>query len=342
MEEDNNQNGENVKNDLIYKWVTEVKGKPFIYLINNLFDEHYPLEDVEMDIVSDKKLIDAELTIAIMDTLILIEYDEKKKVFHIELQTLNDKNMHHRMLEYGFMYALNEMNIHKSTVLRLPKQVVIFIEENENIKKFVECEIELYNSIKRCYDNYNYKIPTYKLFAHSMEELKRKHLSILLPFKISELNKALKKSKTEPEKRKILEQLIPLVNQVLDYLRNEYKKGFLDFNQFERICNAIKYTSDFFYKKLKPYYKLEENIEMEIKSALTEEDKKIIREEGMQKGRKEGMQKGRKEGMQKGRKEGERKKAIQTAKKLKKWGMENKKIVEATGLTMEEVEKLKS
>ena len=46
------------------------------------------------------------------------------------------------------------------------------------------------------------------------------------------------------------------------------------------------------------------------------------------------------EGRQEGRQEGEKKKAVETAKKLKEKGMDIELIIEVTGLSKEEIEKL--
>lgn len=55
---------------------------------------------------------------------------------------------------------------------------------------------------------------------------------------------------------------------------------------------------------------------------------------------KEGLEKGLKKGLEKGRTEGERLKAIDIAQKLKSINLPIEKIVEATGLYKQEIEKL--
>lgn len=58
--------------------------------------------------------------------------------------------------------------------------------------------------------------------------------------------------------------------------------------------------------------------------------------EGKLEGIKEGIEKGKKEGIEKGKKEG----LIIVAKNLKNLGMDLKNISDATGLTIEEIEKI--
>ena len=65
------------------------------------------------------------------------------------------------------------------------------------------------------------------------------------------------------------------------------------------------------------------------------------REEGRQEGRQEGREEGRQEGIKEGEVRGEDRKKIEIAKKMLEAKVDIEKISEFTGLTIEEVEKLK-
>ena len=60
------------------------------------------------------------------------------------------------------------------------------------------------------------------------------------------------------------------------------------------------------------------------------------KKEGLEQGRKEGLEEGLKKGVDKGRKEG----IINTAKNMKSLGIADEVIIQATGLTKEEIERL--
>ena len=66
-----------------------------------------------------------------------------------------------------------------------------------------------------------------------------------------------------------------------------------------------------------------------------------VREEGRQEGRQEGREEGRQEGIKEGEVRGEDRKKIEIAKKMLEAKIDIEKISEFTGLTIEEVEKLK-
>ena len=83
----------------------------------------------------------------------------------------------------------------------------------------------------------------------------------------------------------------------------------------------------------------EEDMQDRVENAMREGREKGMREgreKGMQEGREEGMQEGREEGIKEGIKEGK----LETAKKMKSLGVSTDIIVEATGLSLEEIAEL--
>ena len=93
-------------------------------------------------------------------------------------------------------------------------------------------------------------------------------------------------------------------------------------------------------KKYVPDYLLVEKIKEEAQQIGVEIGKKAGRKEGMKKGIKKGKKEGEQIGLEKGIEKGEKNKAQEMAKKLKKKGIEIDIIVETSGLSKEEVEKL--
>jgi len=69
--------------------------------------------------------------------------------------------------------------------------------------------------------------------------------------------------------------------------------------------------------------------------------KKLAREEGLKEGREKGLQEGREKGLQEGLKEGEKKAKIEVAKKLISQNIDIDIIVQSTGLSKDEIERLK-
>ena len=65
------------------------------------------------------------------------------------------------------------------------------------------------------------------------------------------------------------------------------------------------------------------------------------REEGRAEGRAEGREEGRAEGRAEGREEGEKKAKIESAKRFLSMGLSVEQVAAGTGLSLEEIEKLK-
>ncbi len=82
-----------------------------------------------------------------------------------------------------------------------------------------------------------------------------------------------------------------------------------------------------------------------IKDSYVNKGIAIGEKNGIEIGRAEGIEKGRAEGIEKGRKNGiligEEKKATEIAKNLKRLGIDINAIVEATGLSKEEIDAIK-
>ena len=72
-----------------------------------------------------------------------------------------------------------------------------------------------------------------------------------------------------------------------------------------------------------------------------ERDDIAIKNRALEEGRMAGMAEGKMVGIAEGRTEGEKKKQIEIARNLLKTGMEISKIAEVTGLSEEEIEKIK-
>lgn len=106
-----------------------------------------------MERIESNEFVSDEYDIIRGDLFLKIIQNEKPNHFHIELQTLNDATMVIRLFEYGFQSAKQYAKIARKdeTLIYIPKQLVIFVEENRNIG----------NELKK--------------LRHEMERIKRKH-----------------------------------------------------------------------------------------------------------------------------------------------------------------------
>ncbi len=142
-----------------------------------------------------------------------------------------------------------------------------------------------------------------------------------------------------PKLKKNRPDLYSEIEKWVYFFLNEGKKGDKNMKVLIKSDPIIKRAHSEYEKftqddELRELY--ENRIESERKIIT---DLEIAEKEGRKEGEKIGEEKGRKEGEKIGEKKGERKKAIETAKKMKEKGLDINFIVEITGLSKEEIEK---
>ena len=148
---------ERVKLDQILKSLFNVSRKVLIEMMNSLFKEDYDLVNTEITFENNEFVTD-DYDIIRGDLFLKISKEKKPYHYHIELQTKNDETMIIRMFEYGFKNAKEISRNSEETVIYIPKQLVIFIEENKNIKNELKMKLIFpdnqevnYNEIKSIY-----------------------------------------------------------------------------------------------------------------------------------------------------------------------------------------------
>ena len=99
-------------------------------------------------------------------------------------------------------------------------------------------------------------------------------------------------------------------------------------------------SNDEIMQRLADWKEAAERDEMSVKSMAMKRGLEEGREKGLEEGRKEGREKGIKEGREEGIKEGKKKAIYEIAKKMKNKNADIEYIIEMTGLTKEEIEKL--
>ncbi len=231
---------------------------------------------------------------------IMIE-DEYGKVYDIEMQTTDQKNLPKRMRYYQCAIDSSLLN------------------KGEDYNKLADTFIIFFCT----FDYINKGLPIYTLKT--------------VPTEISSyvfedgVNKIIVNSKAAKKAE-------PELKDFLEYMNgNKPKTKFTE--DIEKKVSMTKGDED-----KRREYMLITSFEMDAKRVGREEGLEKGIEKGIEKGLKEGLKKGIKkginEGIKKGIKKGMEEGISNTAKKLKKIGLEVEKISEATGLTIKEIEEL--
>ncbi|WP_270940584.1 hypothetical protein [Romboutsia lituseburensis] len=220
-----------------------------------------------------------------------------------------------RMFEYGFKKGKeNSKTDDNIRTLYFPNQKVIFFEENKNIDDVLNLKIVFPND-----QNILYSVEVLKYWELTEEELIRKKMYPLIPLKLFSLRKELESAQRKNDILRI-NQLSIVAKDLATKLANESRNLFCDNEilgeDFHKMLLAIQNLIEYLNRNYFNDDKLEEEVITMTKSLYDPE----VEKKGVEQGKKE--------------------KAIEIAKSLLDV-LSVEVIAQKTGLTIEEVEKLK-
>ncbi|MBP1988436.1 hypothetical protein [Paenibacillus eucommiae] len=249
---------EQLKLDQILRVLFKLSKDITIQLINGLFDEKFVSSDVSIA-YSNGEFVDDEYDRTIGDMFITVTSKQETITFHIEFQTLNDNMMVVRLFQYGFKKALEEAqasgafttgNPQEKILMKFPRQLVIYLEENEAIQESQSLALSLPDGRE-----VEYTVPTMKYWTYTPEMLKRQKLYALLPLLAFSSRKRLKliyESK-KPEKEKSLliseqfEQMKKTIEKTLEVLGELHDAKEIGTGDLERILRVLQNITTYLY-----------------------------------------------------------------------------------------------
>jgi hypothetical protein len=177
--------------DRVFKRIITLSSPTVINFINGIFEEDYPL-DSELT-YNWTESVDDKLKKTIADTIVTIN---KTDSFHIEAQMYKDDNsIMLRMFDYGYNHSkrkpedlYDEEGIRCGVQLTFPKQIVIYLDSSSHIP-----DRYLITLIVEDGKEFSYYVPTIKFQDEDMSEIIRKHMIILLPFKLLKIRDRFKR-----------------------------------------------------------------------------------------------------------------------------------------------------
>ncbi|WP_297636529.1 Rpn family recombination-promoting nuclease/putative transposase [uncultured Clostridium sp.] len=313
-----NEENESVRLDEILKFSTTVSKGVLLKFLNSIFNEKFELNQVQIT-VSNNEFITEDLEKLRADVFFRIQdiKNFEKTNFHIEFQTLNDKTMVFRMLEYGFKKSLEERRL--DTII-FPKQHVIFIEKNNKIPEKLELKIRFPKE-----QIVKYEVPIMKYWEYDDKAIIENKMYPLLPLQLFLLRKELArnfKNGNLKNKEVFIEKIKEKTEKLARKATELFQKGEILGEDYDKILVMIDYLISYLNKKYIYDEKIEEEIKVLNRTYLDTEAVEI--------------------GIQKGIEKGARKKQIEIAKNLIVLGLDKESIAKATGLKLEEVNKLKN
>ena len=160
--------------------------------------------------------------------------------YHLECQMKNEKEMVIRMFAYDVRFAIT----HTKTVdentgeitLYFPRSVVIYPESNNAIPEYLQCRVVFQDDSEHIY-----KIPTVKVQTYSLEEIRRKHLTIFIPYTILRLRPKLRPNIGQKLTEK---ELTEFVEEVILVLKQELSDGYLTEREFNDYVELFWMAAD--------------------------------------------------------------------------------------------------
>ncbi len=324
---------EKLKLDQMMRVLFRLSKRLTVQLINGLFVERFATGDVKAIHYGNAEFILDEYERIVGD--LFLKLDTRRGLFHyhVEFQTLNDQSMVIRMFRYGFEKALELAAGREDNglpLLAFPKQIVIFLEENEAIGEELAFRMRLPDGTETVYT-----VPVLRYWMLSPRDLQERRLFALLPLQVFGSRKNMRliaaSTRTDDEKRQLFAEefsrLKATIEETLAVIRDLHRQRLLPTGDMDRILQVLGNILNYLYRHYGEYKQTEEEVSHMIKTFIPEAMKK-----GREEGKKEGLKEGLKERVKKGQ--------LKVARNLLKLGVDMNTIVEATELTPEEVTRL--
>lgn len=328
---------ERAKIDETAKYLFTASNKALIDFISGIFTISLDRETTEVVRVSTEYIAhNPRLSKHLPDIVLEIkEPDKRESKVHVEIQTNHDGMMDLRMVRYGYLIGVANASKEPDDirVITIPHQVVIYLEENSRIGDHLTVKMIFPDESET-----NYTVPIFKLYEHSAPELKEKDLYLLLPLVLVKYRKRLEKickkaQKSREELDEIVQEIITEIESITAISGRYEETGIID----ERTKDIILSATKEMYTQLHQKYIRDKKSKQRVEGMIESVTQKVF-QKGHMIGVEEGIEKGREAGME----EGKMLEARNIAQNLIKLGMEDEFIRKATGLALEEIQKLKN
>jgi ribosome recycling factor len=327
--------------DLIFKQLIRLSNAAVINFINGLFGINLPLDStVEYP---NTENVSKKLRRLMSDTIVIIGGIH---VFHIEAEIGDDENIVVRVFEYGFMEGLRTKTVSKDgsrISMKFPNARIIYWETTKKTPDEVTLSLEFSDG-----GNYDYKVKTFKFLDHSVDELEKGKLAILLPFYVLKLRKRVVRAKTSERRAELAGEMKSILEELVAAVDRAERAGSMS-EADERI--VLEHMNRLYRELFAQYAELKEADVMLQDRILTYSEEAAIKaaKEARKEARKEVAKKMKKaaeaakKAVEKAKKEAETaelKKSFDVAKRMLERGMELSEIAEIVELPVDKLQTL--
>lgn len=159
--------------------------------------------------------------------------------YHLECQMRNDSQMVLRMLSYDLHFSLQHTAppdlAADEIVLRFPRSVVIYPDRNTALPDSLRCRLVFSD-----HSEHIYQVPAVKIQTYTLEQIRRRHLYLFLPYTLLRL-----RPKLDHVTPLTKEELTAFVKEVIVILEEDTAAGYLtsqeSFDYIQLLLHASKH-----------------------------------------------------------------------------------------------------
>jgi CRISPR/Cas system endoribonuclease Cas6 (RAMP superfamily) len=216
--------------DLLLKKLLHLSNKAVISFINGLFNKKYSMgstvEFLPTETVSKK------LRKLMSDTRVKIG----NEIYIIEGQIRFDGEMMIRVFEYGYYSGLTEKTFENGVrTVEIAPAKVIYWEGTARTPAKQTLLLKFPDGFA-----YNYEVETFTPLTHSVKELEKKGLAILLPFYVLKLRKQIENAKTSAERKKMSGEMQILLDELVKTVEGCKRKGTIEDDDVPDILGGLE------------------------------------------------------------------------------------------------------
>ena len=252
-----------------------------VRFINGLFGKNHPLDStVEYP---GTESVSRNLKRLLSDMIVIID---GRHAYHIEAEIRDDENIAVRVFEYGFAQGLRAKTTSddgKKISVKFPDARIRYLETKKHTPDEVTLSLEFPGG-----SGYEYTVKTFKFLEYEMEELKRRGLTILLPFYVLKLRKRVVAARKASTRAKLYEEMRSVLDELVSLTERAVRENTLT----ESDGRTLLECTEMLYQEL-----YQQDDELKGADTMLKETILTYSEEAELRGREEGREEGRKEMM---------------------------------------------
>lgn len=175
--------------DKIFKKCITLSAKAVVRMINGIFGTDYPDDSTLVYNWTEFVKDDKKISNVLADCIVTVNGEHS---YHMEAQTYVDNEVVFRVFDYGFAHAKRNAKEERNRyTMKFPSPVIIYLYYESEVPDEYVIELEFDEE----QNDVDYKVPVIKLPGMTSQEMDKRNMVILVPFKLLKLREWVDKNK---------------------------------------------------------------------------------------------------------------------------------------------------